>query len=66
MNIIGVNFIVQLRGDGIGFRNLLGFESFTFQHIEKIGIATKVQLISPFQFDATVRGKTWLGHGAQS
>ena len=52
MNVSGRQCIIQLRCDGISLGNLLGFEPFSFQHVEKIGIAAEIQLICSLQFHA--------------
>lgn len=35
---------VQLTGHSLGFRDLLGLEPFALEHVQKVGVATEVEL----------------------
>ena len=52
MHIVGAQFIRQLGSDRVGFGDLFRFEAFAFEHVVKIGVAAKVQLIGALEFHA--------------
>ena len=54
VNIFRAELVVQLGSDSIGFGYLLGLKALPLQHVHKIGVATKVELIGSLKLDATV------------
>jgi len=45
MDIICADIVGDHAGHGAGLRYLFRLETFTFQHIQKVGVAAKVNLI---------------------
>lgn len=49
--------VVELAGDGVGFRDFLGFEAFALEHVQEIGVAAKVELVGAIEADTAFAEK---------
>ena len=52
MDIVGAQIVVELRGDGVGLGDLLGFQAAALEHVQEIGIAADVKLAGALKLDA--------------
>ena len=52
VDIFFTQVVVELRGDGSGFANFLRFEAGAFQHVVKVCVAAKVELVGAQEFHA--------------
>ena len=54
MYIVWVHFIVELRGDRIGFGYFFRLQAVAFEHIVEIGVAAEVKLVRALQLYAAI------------
>ena len=54
MDITGIQPIIKLRLHRFGLGFFLGLQTFKCQHIEEVGIASCIQLVSPIETDTTI------------
>src|SRR5439155_22025790 len=53
-DVVLADVVVELRGDGSGLRDLLRHETLALEHVQKVGVASEVQLIRAFEPDASI------------
>src|SRR5579884_914331 len=54
MDVVGGNLVAELRCNGVGLRDFLGFEPLALEHIEEVGVAADIELAGALHPDATV------------
>ena len=54
MDVVGVELVVEHRGDGVRLADLLGLEALPLEHVEEVGVAAEVELVCPVEPHAPV------------
>ena len=54
VDVVGVDLVVEHRGDGVRLGDLLGLEALALEHVEEVGVAAEVELVGPVEADAAV------------